>query len=168
MSLQDRLRQQLVSTRQFTERLLEAFETPEQWTFQVLPGSNHALWFAGHIGHADNFFISLLAPDQAVSRPGWGELFGMGSQPSPKVEEYPPVPEILSYLRERRETLLALLDRYDDGALATKTPPKTPEFLADYGSIFQMASWHEGMHAGQLTVARRALGHGPVMGPPPA
>jgi len=34
--------------------------------------------------------------------------------------------------------------------------------LADYAAVFEMAIWHEGLHSGQLSSVRRALGHGPV------
>ena len=67
MSLQDRLRRQLVKTRDLSEKLLADFHTPEQWVHQVHPGCNHALWFAGHMANSDNFFLSLVAPNQ--SRP---------------------------------------------------------------------------------------------------
>jgi len=168
MNLQSHLRQTLVTTREFSERLLQAFHTPEEWTFQVHPQSNHALWFAGHIGNTDNFFVSVLAPDQSAPRTGFREKFGPGSQPTNRPEDYPAAEEVLSYLRERRGVLLSLLDSMDDARLETRTPKGSPEFIPDFASVFRAAGWHEGVHAGQLTVVRRALGHPPLMnGPPP-
>ncbi len=34
------------------------------------------------MGQTDNFFISLIAPEKAVTKEGWSEKFGMGSRPT--------------------------------------------------------------------------------------
>lgn len=166
MNLKEHLRRQLISTRQFTEKLLEAFQKPEEWTHQVHGESNHALWIVGHIGHSDNFFISLLVPDRAHARQGFPEVFGMGSRPTSEPQAYPSVEETLAYMRERRQTLLSILEDLPVADLERSTPEGTPDFLSTYAQVFQAAGWHEGMHAGQLTVVRRALGHAPLTKPP--
>lgn len=164
MVLQELLENELRKTRGFTKQLLSTFRTPEEWTFQVHPQANHALWFAGHMGHSDNFFISLLDRSAVRDRPEFGERFGMGSQPTSEANQYPPVEEVLEYLDERREKLIELLRGMTEERLHAETPPGTPPFLPDYASFFRTAAWHETMHAGQLTVARKALGHPPIMG----
>jgi uncharacterized damage-inducible protein DinB len=163
MSLKERLKQQLTSARAISERILDDFHTPEEWLRQLHPGTNHALWFAGHMGQTDNFFVSLVDPKNAAPREGWGETFGMGSQPTGNPDDYPPVAEVLDYMRDRRQALLTALENLSEEELDTRTPKGTPEFLADYGMVFQAASWHEGMHTGQLTTVRRSLGHVPLM-----
>ncbi|GAG45102.1 unnamed protein product, partial [marine sediment metagenome] len=40
------------------------------------------------------------------------------------------------------------------------------DFLKDYGAVFTTVTWHEAMHAGQLTIAHRALGNPPLFGAP--
>ncbi|MDX1947769.1 MAG: DinB family protein [Pirellulaceae bacterium] len=162
MSLVERVHRQLIGTRQQSERLLADFATPEQWVHQVHPGSNHALWFAGHMTNSDNFFLSLVAPERAVPLEGFATRFGMGSQPTSSPADYPSPAEILAAMRERRATLLAVLAGLADEDLARKLPAGTPDFLSDVGSVFELAIWHEGVHSGQLTVARRALGHKPL------
>jgi len=164
MSLKDRLHRQLVSTRQLSEKLLAAFHTPLEWVHQVHPGCNHALWFVGHMANTDNFLLSLVAPPQAVRLEDFGQRFGMGSQPVNRPEEYPPPQDVLETMRERRRTLLAVLDHFSDEELAAPTPAGSPEFLPDFAAVFEMANWHEAMHAGQLSVTRRALGHKPLSG----
>lgn len=164
VALKDRLKQQMISARDMSERLLTDFKTPEQWTFQVHPGANHALWFAGHMGQTDNFFMSLINPAKRKDQQGWAEHFGTGSQPTSNPEDYPSIEDVLSYMRERRETFLELLDSLDEKDLDTATPAGSPDFLGDYAMVFQAAAWHEGLHAGQLSVCRRALGHQPVFG----
>jgi uncharacterized damage-inducible protein DinB len=163
MPLQERLQRNLVNVRTNSERLLADFKTPEEWTYQVHPACNHALWFAGHMATSDNFFLSLVAPEKVVPLPDFQAKFGMGSQPTSDPAAYPPAAPVLESMRERRRTLLEVLAGMNDEALAKKTPPGAPDFLPDIGSVFEMAIWHEGQHSGQLTVARRALGHKPLL-----
>jgi uncharacterized damage-inducible protein DinB len=162
MGLKQRLERQLISVRQMSERLLADFRTPEEWTFQVHPACNHALWFAGHMATSDNFFLSLVAPDKATDLPDFQTKFGMGSQPTNDPAAYPPPENVVTAMRERRQTLLDALQKMSDEELNRKTPPGAPEFLPDVASVFELAVWHEGQHSGQLSVARRALGHKPL------
>jgi uncharacterized damage-inducible protein DinB len=165
MQMKERFRRQLVAARETSERLLADFQTPEDWTRQVHPNCNHAMWFAGHMAQSDNFFISLLAPEKARELPEFGRLFGMGSQPSGNPSDYPPPHEVLAVMRERRAALLEILESLDQADFAKPMPKGTPDFLSDVASVFEMVVWHEGMHSGQLSVARRALGHQPLFSP---
>lgn len=158
----ERLQRQLLNMRRMSERLLSDFQTPEQWTFQVHPSCNHALWFAGHMATIDNFFLSLVAPQKAKPLPEFQSKFGMGSQPTNNPVDYPAPADVLATMRERRAELLAVLDGMNEEDLAKKTPAGAPEFLPDVASVFELAIWHEGQHNGQLSVARRALGHKPI------
>ena len=164
MSTKDRLQTQLQRARDLTEKTLSAFETPEQWVHQVCPAANHPLWFAGHMGTTDNFLITMLAPDRARSEPGFNERFGMGSQPTNRPGDYPPAKTVLAYMRDRRGTLLDILAGMSDADLATPVKPGGPGFFTDNASIFELAVWHEGIHAGQASVVRRAMGKPPVIG----
>jgi len=151
-----------------SEKLLADFKTPHDWVHQVHPGGNHALWFVGHMANTDNFLLSLVSPPNAKSLEGFNTRFGMGSQPTDHPEEYPAAESVLATMRERRLKLLEVLSSLSDDDLAKKTPEGAPEFLPDFASVFEMAIWHEGLHAGQLSVTRRALGHKPlVTGPAP-
>ena len=162
MTLKDRLQRQLINTRQASERLLSDFKTPQDWTFQVHPSCNHALWFAGHMAPTDNFFLSLIAPEKSKDIPDFHAKFGMGSQPTTDFAAYPAPDSVLATMRERRGVLLSTLEAMTDDDLAKKTPDGAPDFLPDVGSVFEVAIWHEGRHSGQLSVARRALGHKPL------
>lgn len=116
------------------------------------------------MGVLDNFFISLIAPDKARGVQGYAEKFGPGSRPSGEAADYPPVEEVLAYMRERRKALSDLLDGMSDEDLNRRTPEGTPEFLREWSDVFRTASWHEGLHSGQVSVAHRALGNKPVTG----
>src|ERR1700750_3403860 len=99
MQLKERLQRQLLNMRQMSERLLADFHTPQEWTFQVHPNCNHALWFAGHMAQSDNFFLSLVAPKQAIALPEFQTQFGMGSQPTDDPSVYPPPENVLTTMR---------------------------------------------------------------------
>ena len=163
MSTKACLQEQLARARGFSEQILADFERPADWTHQVHERANHALWFVGHMGVTDDFMISLM--DASLVRPlaGYREKFGVGSQPIRDPEMYPPAHEVLAYMQERRRTLLSILDRLSEEELSTPTPPGAPDFLPDFESLFQTVAWHEGLHAGQITVAHRALGHDPLI-----
>jgi uncharacterized damage-inducible protein DinB len=163
MQLKERLLRNLATVRRNSERLLADFKTPEEWTYQVHPACNHALWFAGHMAIIDNFFLTLVAPEKARQLPDFQAQFGMGSQPTSDPAAYPDIETVLATMRERRQVLLEALSELSDDDLARKTPPGAPDFLPDVGSVFELATWHEGQHSGQLTVARRALGHKPLV-----
>lgn len=162
MTLKQRLARQLVNMRQLSERLLSDFRTPEEWTFQVHPAANHALWFAGHMATSDNFFLSLVDSAKSLPLADFQARFGMGSQPTNNPAAYPSIESVLRTMRERRAALLAALEGMTEEDLAKKTPDGAPDFLPDVASVFELAVWHEGQHRGQLSIARRALGHKPL------
>jgi len=170
MSTKQRLKKQLLTAREYTRSLLTDLATPEQWTQQVHPEANHPLWFAGHMATADNFFLSTLAPDKVVKRPEFERAFGTGSRPTNNPADYPPPDEVLEVMDERRRALLDVLDHMEEPDFEKPLPKGAPDFLPDFGAVFEMAIWHEGMHSGQLSVARRAMGlknsaHSPEMMP---
>lgn len=168
MNQAERLLRQLNQTRAQSEKLLIAFQTPEDWTYQLAPGTNHALWFAGHMAVTDNMFIGIVAPERVKDMQEWEKLFGMGSQPTSDPEHYPPAAEVLDVMRGRRGVLLGLLEEQTEEQLAQSTPEGTLDFIPDFASVWEIAISHESMHAGQITVIRRALGHAPLFNPAPA
>ena len=164
MSVKERTKAQLNHARGFSTGLLKSFETPEQWTHQVHETANHALWFAGHMGTVDNFMISLIDPSKCVEKEGYNEKFGMGSQPTSNPDDYPPVDEVVEFMQQRRTALMEILETLDEEDFTKPTPESAPDFLPDYGAVFQVCAWHEGLHSGQVSVARRALGNKPIAG----
>ncbi len=162
MSIKSRLKSQLNTIRGITEQTLSVFETPQQWTHKVHEQANHALWFAGHMGMMDEFLMRGLAPERTAATDDYREKFGMGSKPSSDPADYPPVEEVLAFMRERRATLLADLEEMDEARMEDPAPKETPPFMTDLASMFEAGVWHEALHLGQVTVARRDLGFAPM------
>ena len=75
MKLADRVVAQLRIVRDMSEQMLKAFQLPSEWTHQVAPGTNHALWFAGHMAACDNWLIKLLDPSRAKPMDEWDPIF---------------------------------------------------------------------------------------------
>tara|TARA_Y100001934_G_scaffold107684_1_gene132219 strand:+ start:603 stop:1142 length:540 start_codon:yes stop_codon:yes gene_type:complete len=163
MSQKDRLLKQLHAARGYSTKLLADFDSAESWTHQLHEGSNHALWFVGHMGTTDNFMLSLVRPEWSETNEQYGSLFGLGSQPSANIEDYPPVEQVLAFMQDRREKLLATLESMDIQQLEAETPEGAPAFMPDNASVFETAVWHEGLHSGQLSLLRRSLGFEPLV-----
>lgn len=163
MDLKSRIERQLRKVREVTETLLSTFQTPEHWTLQMHDQANPPLWVAGHLGTVDNFMLRLLAPDKAVANGAYQAKFGMGSRPTSNPADYPPPAEVVEFMRGRRRVLLEILAGMSDDDLSGPAPRGTPDIMPDVGSIFEMAVWHEALHAGQVTIARRSLGLPPLV-----
>jgi hypothetical protein len=165
MKLVQRLLAQLRVVRETAEQMLKDFKTPDEWTHQVAPGANHALWFAGHMATCDNWLIQLVDPKRAKPMEDWDPVFSMGSRPTSNPADYPPVAEVLEAMRERRATLVEVLLGMSPDELSAPPPEGMPDFVTDMASLAEGAIWHEAMHLGQVSVARRALGHAPLFDP---
>ena len=167
MDLKAHARFALGRSRRITEGVIAALKTEDDWFYQAHPQANFPLWIVGHLGLADNAFLSRFRPQLAKKPDGWDELFWFGSQPQSERTAYPSSADVMAYLRERRETLLKVLDEITDDELNAPAPAageRSPIAGAPcFGHIFLFAAVHEGMHAGQLTVAHRGLGHPPLL-----
>ena len=154
----------LEGARNFTEGLLADFKTPEQWTHQLFPGANHPLWIVGHLSYVDNSYLRRVGSPSAVRKPAYSDLFAKGVKVSGNPGDYPPPEEVLEFARDRRKFLLEDIAGRSEADLAQPLPEGFPPFLPDYGQLYAFLAWHEGMHAGQITVIRRSLGHAPMVG----
>ena len=156
-------------SRRLTTSLLADFNTLYDWFYQPHENANHALWIVGHLGLADNAFISKFRPKLGDHREGWQELFWFGSQPVTNPKKYPPIDEILDYFDNRRQVLLQVLEQLDIDELLAPAPPEDSQSplagAPNIGHVFFFVAYHEGMHSGQLSVVRRGLGHSPLYQP---
>ena len=169
MDLKAHARSSLVLARRLTVNMLSDFNTLHDWCYQVHPQANHALWIVGHLGMADNAFASKFRPSSELQQGGWKEFFWFGSEPVNNPKQYPPVDEVLEYFEERRANLLNVLDDLSMEELSEPAPPA--ESLSpiagapNIGQVFFFIAFHESMHSGQLSIARRGLGYPPLFQP---
>jgi uncharacterized damage-inducible protein DinB len=169
MDLKSHIRHSLATARRMTEGILNAFQTEDDWLFQVHPKVNHALWIVAHLGLADNLFAAKFRPASGHTPEGWEPLFWFGSQLQADRSAYPSSSEVLAYFRERRDNLLRVVDEVSDAELGQPAPPLgDPSPIAGapcIGHLLLFGAQHETFHAGQLAVNHRALGHPPLYAP---
>jgi uncharacterized damage-inducible protein DinB len=150
----------LAFARRLTTGLLEDLPA-DKLTFQACPGANHALWIAGHLTYADNGFRTQLGKQESVCPESWDALFGMGSKPTADASAYPSMSEVMEKMTEARARLEAWFESMTDEQLAEPLPGDWAQFASCYGELMSNLASHESLHAGQLSMIRRALGMPP-------
>lgn len=147
--------------REYTLRLLHAVPAAE-WFVMPPAGVSHIGWQVGHIAMAQFRLVleRVRGPrpdDTELLPPLFLELFGRGSIPDPNVA-YPSVEVIRAVFDRVHSRVLADLPTIPDGQLDLK--PLTPHPLCQ--TRLQCLNWcshHEALHAGQIGLIRRQLGH---------
>lgn len=168
MSIKANIIFSLNQSRRMLEGLIDAMKSPSDWTYQACPNANHALWVVGHLGLADNMFLSRIDESAGNKPEGWDELFWFGSEVHAEADKYPSPEEAVAYCRERRETLLAKIGTLPEEFFGQPTPDEG--MFADapnMASMLLFIPYHEGIHTGQFTIAHRGLGHEPMYKPEP-
>lgn len=149
--------------RQTTLGLLEG--VPEdKLAHQPCVGANHALWIVGHLGCADLMFLTRVGNKSIESPENWAKLFGMGSVPLPDASAYPPLGKLKEALADNREALLGWFASMSAEELAKPLSDDFKSFASNHGMLMTSLAFHEGLHAGQLTVVRKSLGIAPMIG----
>ncbi len=133
----------------------------DKLTHQPCAGGNHALWIAGHIAYADDLFASKVGNNRGRFSDSWVKLFGMETTPQADAGVYPSLSELTNALADNREGLLAWFGSMSAEDLAKPLPEDFRPFAANQGILMTTIAWHEGLHAGQLTVVRKSLGLAP-------
>jgi uncharacterized damage-inducible protein DinB len=168
MSLKATVLFSLNQSRRMLEGLIDAMTSIDDWTYQACPNANHPLWVVGHLGLADNMFLSRIDESLGNKPEGWDKLFWFGSEVHPEADKYPSPDETVAYCRERREALLAKVEALADEFFIQPTPEEGMFAEApNMASMLLFISYHEGIHTGQFTIAHRGLGHEPMHKPSP-
>lgn len=150
-------------TRGATLRLLDGIP-PEKLCHQPVAGANHVVWIAGHITVTDRYMLVGACGGQSSVPAGWEKHFGMGSTPQAEPGSYPRYAEILEMLSVARSELVRHFRERSEAELSQSLPGDFARFAPNLGGLPFALAWHEGLHAGQITVVRRSLGMGPAFG----
>jgi uncharacterized damage-inducible protein DinB len=149
----------LAFARRYLNGLLEEFPA-DKLTAQPVAGGNHAMWIVGHLAYCDDLFMAHLGGPASTFPQEWMPLFKDGSEPVDDPSRYPAPGELRKVLDERREALMAWMEGLSDEKLAEPLPGDFSGFASCYGELMSTMAAHECLHAGQLTVVRKALGLG--------
>ena len=149
----------LSSARDFTTALIDAFPV-ERYCWQAFANQNHLIWIVGHLACIDDDF--LVGAQVRSSRLGsFRQLFVAGSSPQPE-SEYPEFNIIRDYFDVCRMEIITWFRSLSESQLIEVLPEQLQHIGIDpIDAIFGLA-WHEGLHAGQITTLRKALGASPL------
>ncbi|MGI9014559.1 MAG: DinB family protein [Phycisphaerales bacterium] len=150
----------------FSRHTLNAYiaSIPEaSCTHQPCSGGNHLLWVMGHIAWTDDFFVQHFTKSATQLPEQYNDLFGMGSTPRQSADEYPPFSEVQENLNSTREALITWFRSQDEQSLMQPLPENWQDFAPTRATLMGSLAVHEGIHAGQVTVARKSLGLAPLM-----
>ena len=153
----------LMFARRVMMGLLEEI-SDDQFFHQPFRGANHAAWIVGHICHNDDNFLTGLEGRPSQLPAGWEALFAAGSAPGGDSDRHPSRGQIMTQFEARRHELLGWFRAMPTDQLISPLPENWKTFGANYGVLMSTLAWHEGLHAGQLTVIRKNLGIAPKFG----
>jgi hypothetical protein len=158
---------QIVFARNYTQRLLDQTD-PAEWFRQPAEGVTHIAWQVGHLAMAE-YRLALerirgrLHGDEQLISDEFLVLFGRDSTPEIPADpsRYPSAGEIRTVFDRVHEQTLRELPGIDPASLSE--PPTKPHLLAHtkLASLLWCAQ-HEMVHAGQVGLLRRLLGHKPL------
>ncbi len=133
---------------------------------QPSEGVTHIAWQAGHLAMAQ---YAICLARRRGSEPGDRELmsrefrkqFGKGSTPNPDPAGQPTPEKIRGVMAAiHQQSLLELADEQEERLLEPLAAPH--EMFNTLLEALQFCSAHEMMHAGQIGLLRRLLGHKPL------
>jgi DinB family protein len=155
--------EQIVFARTYTFELLDQTPTAE-WFRLPAGGVSHVAWQVGHIASAE-YRLALWRirgerpDDAALFPPEFKRLFGADSVPQAD-SEYPPA-ELRAVLDRVHQQVLRELSGLDEAEMDQPVPHPHPFATTKLRALLWCAH-HEMLHAGQIGLLRRHLGHPPM------
>ena len=157
--------ERLQFVRKYTLPLLDALQ-PADWFTQPAEGTSHIAWQVGHMAVAQHHMALIYVRgeqphDAGLVPPEFRALFGRGSVPEPDRARYPSPEELRAVLDRVHAQIPQDLEHLPDGDLDQPTTKPHPAFKTKFQALVFCAE-HEMVHAGQIGLLRRMLGHAPL------
>jgi hypothetical protein len=157
--------EQIVFARNYTIGLLN--QTPAaDWLRQPPGGVSHVGWQVGHLAFAE-YRLALWRirgrqpQDDALFSQEFVRRFGPNSVPDADPANHPAPAEIRATLDRVHEEVLRELPGLDEAELDQPVPHPHPFAKTKHLALLWCAH-HEMLHAGQIGLLRRQLGHAPM------
>lgn len=128
-------------------------------THQLFDGANHPAWIVGHLTWANRSILSALTGEADELADSWMAEYGFGSKPRSDASTYPPLSELRQLFEASCDAFVKWSEGLSDEQAAAATPEAIQDFVKVNGAALPQLAWHIGLHAGQLTMVRRSLGH---------
>lgn len=152
----------LAYSRRITLNLLDGFPD-DKLCYQPFKDANHVLWMMGHLAWSDDLIMTQICGVKARLPEKWTELFGWGSKSSPDQSVYPDRAQLAQAMQTQRNALMEWIRSMSEAQLVKSLPTDYANFAVNYGALPASITWHEGFHAGQIAMIRKALGFEPKM-----
>lgn len=152
-------------SRQYTLHLLK--DLPDKdWYRMPGEGVTHIAWQAGHLAWAQYrlVFGRVIGLEEAgcgLVPDNYAVLFGKGTLPQADAAGLPTPAEILGVMHSVHHAVHEQLPAMDESILDDPSQPLHPAFSDKAGALRWCAA-HELVHAGQIALLRRLLGHAPL------
>jgi hypothetical protein len=153
---------QIRSARAYTTGLIDTID-PADWFRQPAEGVTHVAWQVGHIAMAQyrlalERFRGTRPDDARLISTDFLALFARRSVPDPDPGRYPPPAAIRAVFEAVHRQALEELNGFPDERL--DEPPTVPhELCPTKQGVLVWCNQHEMLHAGQIGLLRRLLGH---------
>lgn len=134
---------------------------PAEFEAQPIPGVNSVAWMLGHLALTDRRIIGLLGGEPPALPTGFEEKFKTTKQPAGEQKGLGDPKELLAVFDACRQKLIDVVKAADAATLNKPMPNPHPLFNT-LGEAAAFMAVHFGLHAGQVTVIRRALGYPPL------
>jgi hypothetical protein len=156
---------QIVFAREYTNELLNQ-TPPDEWFRMPPAGVSHVAWQVGHLTYAQYrmalWRIRGPQPDDSELIPdGYPRLFGPESVPEADPAKYPGATQLRASLNRVHDHALSELRGLAESELDQAVPHPHPYAKTKLLALLWCAS-HEMVHAGQIGLLRRQLGHAPL------
>lgn len=155
---------QIEFARSYSLRLID--NTPETDWFAMPGGVSHVGWQVGHLAMAEYRLClertrGVRPEDEAVMPAAFLALFVRDTVPDPDASVYPSPGELRNALDRVHRQVLAELPALAEMGLSA--PPMVSHSIArTKQELFWWCGRHEMLHAGQIGLLRRQLGHKPL------
>jgi uncharacterized damage-inducible protein DinB len=135
---------------------------PTEFEAQPIPCVNSINWMLGHLALTDRRIIGLLGGDLPPLPDDFAARFQTTKQPAGEQKGLGDPKELLATFDAHRRALIAAVKAAPSERLAAALPTPHPLFNT-VGEAAAFMAVHLGLHAGQVTVIRRALGYPPLL-----
>lgn len=148
--------------RGYTQGLLDRVPEEDWYRFPE-NGFTHIAWQVGHLACSQHRLVFTRVAGETTDAdnllpPGWLELFGKGSVPKPGADAYPDPGELRHVFNAVHSRVLVVVPTLGESLLDEQVDPPHPAYRTKFEALL-FASRHELIHAGQIALVRRGLGH---------
>jgi uncharacterized damage-inducible protein DinB len=157
----------LVTQLKFPYRMLVALceDFSDEEARQPAGGNKALVWYLGHVTIAADYLLMLYTGAQTAISKENRKRFGRGSDGTADFSDAPSKDEMVALFKNVHKRLMGFLENLAPEDMEREATGQVvdPTF-ARLGTAISLIVAHDGYHAGQIAVLRRAMGKDPLFG----